>query len=78
MKLAHPPINNGKHADMLGLLSPCSAGALEADFGGTRCSQNQPASSRPAVSSHKQLAAAQLLALLQVGPSKVLKFAFKY
>ena len=31
-----------------------------------------------AVSSHKQLAAAQLPALLQVGPSKVLKFEFKY
>jgi len=58
MKLAHPPINNGKHADMLGLLSPCSAGALAADFGWTWCSQNQPpsrfqpqaASSRPAAS----------------------------
>jgi len=52
MKLAHPPINNGKHADMLGLLSPCSAGALAADFGWTWCSRFQPqaASSRPAAS----------------------------
>jgi len=54
------------------------AGALAVGFGWTWCSQNQPASSRPAVSSHKQLAAAQLPALLQVGPSKVLKFEFKY